>query len=151
MKSWSTVFELNDLMEKLGISRRENRRAPLIGSVALTASNRESKGLVARATSISAAGIGIAGHPGIHDLFVGQKVSISIKSPGIGVDIYLHGEVAYVSKSKKSLTYSIDSDPTGNTESYAGVRFDRVHPETLSLILDYIRMFHEDQTESKAA
>ncbi len=41
MKKWQTLFELHDVMELLGISRREHDRAPLMGTVAITRSNED--------------------------------------------------------------------------------------------------------------
>lgn len=124
MEKWTSIFELNDVMELLGLSRREHERAPLMGSVAITRSNEDPKGFVLRAASISVAGMGVTGK---HDLRVGDVLSLLVKSNEIPGNLHLRGEVAYIA-----------------ANGYAGIRFERVHPETQSMILDYVKRFNSD-------
>jgi len=125
MEKWTSLFEIPEVMDALGMSRRENQRAPLLGTVAVTRSNEDPKGYVLRTASISVGGIGVNGK---HDLRTGDSVSLLIKSPEIPGNMHLRGEVAYV---------------TAN--GYCGIRFGQVHSEVETLILDYVKKFSADE------
>ncbi len=132
MEKWTSLFELSEVMELLGLSRRENERAPLMGTVTLTRSNDDPQGFIVRAASISVAGMGITGR---HDLRLGDTVSVLVKSGELSAILQLRGEVAYVT-----------------SNGYAGVRFGQVPAETHSLIVDYVKGFHTDyEPKSEAA
>ena len=122
MSNWVNLFELSDIMELLGLSRRENERAPLMGVVAVTRSNDDPRGFVLKATSISLGGMGVTG---AHDLRRGDNVGLLVKSPELQGSVHLRGEVVYVTD-----------------KNFVGIRFVKVHPETQSVILDYIKMFN---------
>lgn len=131
MEKWTSLFEVPDVMDALGMSRRENQRAPLMGTVAVTRSNEDPKGYVLRTASISVGGIGVNGK---HDLRAGDAVSLLVKSPEIPGNMHLRGEIAYV---------------TAN--GYCGIRFAQVHSETQSMILTYVKKFNSDASGSAAA
>ncbi len=119
--SWVRLFDLPDITEKLGIMRRENKRAPLNGTVSAARERAASRPLNLRAASISAAGMGLKGS---HDLRSGERVSLHLRCLGLPTDVHLHGTVVYVSDS-----------------NYAGIRFDTVPAETQSYIVGYINNF----------
>lgn len=131
MKKWQRVFELHDVLEILGISRRETDRAPLMGSVAIKRSNDDPRGFVVRAASISVTGMGLAE---AGDLRRGDQLSLLIKSHDLPEAIHVHGEVVYVT-------------PTG----YAGVRFHKAPSEVVSMLYDYIKRFMTHTSEKKSA
>jgi hypothetical protein len=131
MEKWTSIFELGDVMEQLGLSRRENERAPLMGTVAVTRSNEDPKGFMLRAASISVGGMGLTGQ---HDLRHGDAVSILVKSADIPGNMHLRGKVAYVT-----------------SNGYVGVRFEHVHPETQSMIFDYVKRFNTSDSGSSQA
>jgi hypothetical protein len=131
MKKWQTLFELHEVMELLGISRREHDRAPLMGTVAISRSNEAPKGIVAKAASISVGGIGVSN---ANDLRRGDEVALLIRTSDIPGNLHLRGEVVYVTES-----------------GHAGIRFGKVHPETHSLIHDYIKRFITDQKSEDSA
>lgn len=128
MEQWRSLFEFHDVMELLGISRREHDRAPLMGVVAVTRSNEDPKGYMLKAATISVGGLGMTGK---HDLRRGDEISILIKSPDLAGQIHMRGEVVYVASS-----------------GYTGVRFSQPHAEFQSLIHDYVKRF---AVEKKAA
>jgi len=132
MKRWQTLFELHDVMELLGISRREHDRAPLMGTVAITRSNEAPRGFVAKTASISVGGIGVSN---AHELRRGDEVALLIRTSDIPGNIHLRGEVVYVTDL-----------------GHAGIRFSKVHPETHALLHDYIKRFiTENKSEDSAA
>ncbi|HVK62155.1 MAG TPA: GYF domain-containing protein [Bdellovibrionales bacterium] len=122
MEKWQSVFELSEIMDQLGLSRRENERAPLMGTVAVTRSNEDPRGYVVRAASISVGGMGLTGQ---HDLRIGDRISLLIKSNEFSSNIHVRGEVAYVT-----------------SQGYVGVRFEHVHSETQAIIIDYVKRFN---------
>ena len=121
MNAWSSVFDLHNIMEAVGLSRRESERAPLMGTVALSRSNDDPRSFLMRAASISIGGIGMTGH---HDLYRGDEVHLIIKAPELGTNIQTSAKVMYVMKS-----------------GYVGVKFDSISAESLSLIMDYVKRF----------
>jgi hypothetical protein len=130
MPGWRRVFELHSVMEQLGLSRREHERAPLMGTIALTRSNDDPRGYVLKPASISVGGLGVNGE---HDLRKGDQVSMLIKSPDLPGNLHLRGIVTYV-----------------NSRNFAGIRFERVHPETAVIIQEYVRRF-SNTSGSRAA
>lgn len=130
MPNWKSLFEMHDVMELLGISRREHDRAPLMGSVAINRANDEPRAFVVKAASISVAGIGLSS---AKELRRGDEIALLIKNSGIPGSLHLRGEVAYVT-------------PAG----HAGVRFVQVHPETHALIHDYVKRFSTSDDSSRS-
>jgi hypothetical protein len=126
MEKWMSLFEVHDVMELLGISRREFERAPLMGTVAITRGNEDPKGFVVKAGSISVAGMGVAN---AHDLRRGDDIALLIKSKDLPNVLHVRGEVVYVTES-----------------GYAGVRFFKVHPESHSIIHDYVKRFTDTRS-----
>jgi hypothetical protein len=124
MEKWTSLFELSEVMELLGLSRRENGRAPLMGTVTLSRSNDDPQGFVLRAASISVSGMGVQGR---HDLRAGDTISVVVKSGEIAEQLQLRGEIAYVT-----------------SNGYAGIRFEKVLPDTHSIILEYVERFNSD-------
>jgi hypothetical protein len=116
---WTNIFDLHDLMDELGLSRREHARAPVMGTVAVTHMGSDSTTL-AMAASISTAGMGLnsAGF-----LTKGEDLQLLVKCNELG-QLHLQGSVAYVT-------------PQG----YAGIRFANVSPELQSIIFDYVKRF----------
>jgi hypothetical protein len=131
MPKWKSLFELHDVMELLGISRREHERAPLMGTVAVTRSNEDPRGFVAKAASISVAGLGLSA---AQDLRRGDEVALLIKSSGIPGNLHLRGEVVYVTDA-----------------GHAGIRFLKVHPESHTLIHDYVKRFAVEDMSGRSA
>lgn len=131
MEKWTSLFELAEVMELLGLSRRENERAPLMGTVTIGRSNDDPRGFVLRAASISISGMGITGR---HDLRAGDSISIALKSAEIPDVLKLRGEIAYVT-----------------SNGYAGVRFEKVPAESETMIIDYVKRFHADDDSGAVA
>jgi hypothetical protein len=127
MEKWTSLFELSEVMELIGLSRRENERAPLMGTVAVSRSNDDPQGFVLRAASISVAGMGVQGR---HDLRAGDSISLVVKSGEMPLSLQMRGEIAYVT-----------------SNGYAGIRFEKVVPEMQSMIVDYVKKFNSGETD----
>ncbi len=131
MPKWLSIFEMPETMEQLGMSRRENERAPLMGSVVVTRDTDDAHPLITKAASISIGGLGVndAG-----SLIRGEEINVLIKSPEISVPMRMRASVVYVTSS-----------------GHAGLKFVSIHPETQSIIFDYVRKFIGPNSMSKAA
>jgi len=121
LNKWTNIFELHDIMEQLGISRRENERAPLMGTVAISRADQQGP-VVVKAASISAAGMGL-NDSGF--LVKGEQVQLLVKSSEFPHALRFTGTVAYVTS-------------TG----YVGIRFDELHPEMATFVVDYVKRFN---------
>ena len=130
LANWKRVYEFHEVMDRLGISRRENARAPLMASVAVTRSNDDPGSYVLKAASLSVGGIGLTGQ---HDLRKEDQLSILVKCKEFPAGLHLRGTVAYV---------------TAN--GYIGVRFHKIAAETHAMIFDYVKRFNND-AEAQAA
>ncbi len=131
MNKWTNLFELHDVMDQLGMSRRETERAPLMGSVAINRLSEGARPTIARAASISVAGMGVND---AHGITKGDEVQILIRSPEFPQPIRLAATIVYIT-------------PSG----YAGMKFSNVHAETHSLIMDYVKKFNKPQEMRKSA
>ena len=130
MANWAPIFAVADVMDLLGISRRANERAPLMGSVVLS---RPLDGLppqTCRAASISVGGIGVLGSV---DIRKGDRVQVLMKCQDLAPHLHIQAEAIYVM-------------PNG----YAGLKFMTLHPEAQSLIHDYIRRFTASDETTRA-
>lgn len=121
MPKWTSLFEMSDVIDQLGMSRREHDRAPLMGAVAITAVAGLPSTTITRAASISVGGMGINDAQGLSR---GDSVQLVIKSPEFPNPIRVQAEVVYIT-----------------SQGHAGLKFQQLHPETQSLIFDYVKKF----------
>ena len=131
MAKWTNVFELPEVMDQMGISRREHERAPLMGQVAVTRTTDVPQTFMAAAGSVSISGMGLNG---AHALKKGDEVQLVVKSHEFPQAMHFHGTVVYVT-----------------SQGYAGIKFSKVHPESQSLIFDYVKKFTQADTVKKTA
>jgi hypothetical protein len=131
LAKWTNVFEMHDIMDQMGLSRRENERAPLMGTVAICRIGEEAQPVLARAASISVGGIGLN-----EAVFLqkGEQVNLLVKSAEFTAPLRIHAIVVYVT-----------------AKGYAGLRFENPHPETQSLIFDYVKKFNLNLPEAQSA
>jgi Tfp pilus assembly protein PilZ len=129
MKKWKSLFEVQDVLERLGISRREHERAPIMGTLTITRTNDSPLCFSAKMASISVGGAGVSD---VFDLRNGDDVLMVLKSREIPSLLHISGEVVYAAKN-------------GN----AGIKFRHVSEETWSLIHSYVKKFYEHEKQSK--
>ncbi len=138
MNKWKKAFETPEVTDLLGISRRVNERAPLMGSVRVFVAN--DKYLVGRSTTISVGGLGVKNikfpHGGVaiknleEELEVGQVVNLEIKSPDLEDIIRAKATVRYKAR-----------------DGLYGLVFDNPSAEATAIIVSYIKRFkvqHQD-------
>jgi hypothetical protein len=121
MPAWANIFELHDVMDLIGISRRENERAPLMGTVTITRTSDDPRSYVLRTASISSGGLGMVGG---NDLRPGDQIALVINSAHLGTVLHARGRVLYV-----------------NSKNFVGVQFERPQAEMVAVISDYVRQF----------
>lgn len=124
LSKWLPLFEVPEVMDLVGISRRENPRAPLLGQIALTAVGSSMPAQVLPALTVSVGGFGVKNAGALNR---GDKVQIAIKSREFPATVHALGEILYVSR-------------TGE----AGVKFLDITPENKAIISDHIRRFHDE-------
>ena len=124
MKDWSRIFDLPNVLDLVGISRREHPRAPIIGQAALTLLEPGARTQMAPLQTISIGGLGARMAEG--GLSRGDRVQILIKSPDLGATVHASGVVMYVARS-----------------GVLGLRFVEISAEARALIFDHVRKFSD--------
>lgn len=119
LKEWKEIYTFPDIIEKLGLSRRQNRRVTLLANLKGKINN--SKEINARLTTISLGGFGLTD---VFDLKIGDTVQGQISSPHFYTSLPIHGEVTY-------------SGSHGNI----GLKFTKMTDEGQALVVDYIKKF----------
>lgn len=128
-KNWKSAYEYTDVMEELGMSRRQNLRAPLMGTVLVNRAGENHTPINLKAVSISIAGIGCND---AYALNKGEDLQIIIKSNEFSTPIRARATTIYVGSN-------------GN----AGLVFSNLQPETQSIIFDYVKKFADPHHLSK--
>jgi hypothetical protein len=123
LKTWTNVFEITDIFDLVGISRREVPRAPLMGEVAVTRAGTKSDANVVKAMSVSLNGISLKN---CGFLRTGDHVQLSVKSHELAQILHAQAVVLYVGK-------------TGD----CGLRFTEISAEDRAMIGDHVRHFIE--------
>jgi hypothetical protein len=117
LKQWTSIYEIPQIIEQLGISRRRYPRAPLVGTVHLSGVEQENE---ITAMSISKGGLGIRF---LEDPKLGVEYSMYLDSPLLRGNIYARGRLVY--------TY----------ENETGIEFTHVSRENHSAIITYLMQF----------
>lgn len=120
LDDWKEVFQVRQITEELGVSRRKHPRVPVMGTIQGTAGFGE---LNAKIISISEGGLGING---AQNLQIGEKFSAKLASPNLFIDSVCEVEAVYV-----------------GTEGYAGLRFLGLPSEVKSIVIDYVKKFQQ--------
>lgn len=130
MKAWADLFEFPDMVEELGLNRREHPRAPIKGSVMLRTSNGAT---LCQLRTISSGGIGASGAP--KELKIGDLVQLDISAVDLGDTIAVKARVQYTTEL-----------------GYVGIKFEGISQEAKAKILEYINHSRKDvSTEKQAA
>ena len=118
MKSWADLFEFHDLLDEMGLNRREHPRASIEGQAVLKTEDGHS--IIARLRTISPGGAGV--DQILENLSIGQTVTIEIRSSILGEAM----------TSKATVQYMTDS-------SFVGLKFAGLSMENKARILQYVR------------
>ena len=117
-ETWREVFQVNELVDLLGITRRAHPRVPIMGTLEMELPTGVA---TARVISISEGGIGITDVKGVS---LGQKFKAQIKSPNLFVAIHCTCEIVYLGQ-----------------DGYAGIKFHNLNSEYHGAIIEYVKKF----------
>ncbi|MDX9732379.1 MAG: GYF domain-containing protein [Bdellovibrionales bacterium] len=126
LSKWLPLFEVPEVMDLVGISRRAHPRAPLLGQAALTPVGSTIPAQLLPTLTVSIGGFGVKNAGFLHR---GDLVQISIRSREIPSAVHATGEVLYVSRNGE-----------------AGIKFRDLSTEAQSVLFDHIRRFNEGVT-----
>ncbi len=117
---WKDIYQIHKIMDELGVSRRQHPRVPIMGSLTCEGASGQ---ITARVLSISEGGLGVTDAP---QMKIGEKFKTVLKSPNLYGPIHSTVEVVYI-----------------GSDSYAGMKFTSIHPESKSAIIEYVKKFTE--------
>ncbi len=117
-EDWKEVYQVQKVVDELGISRRTHPRVPIMGNLKCEASTGP---MNARMISISEGGVGVNSAAGLQ---LGEKFEALLTSPNLFIPINASMEVVYVS-----------------TNGYAGLRFLKITTEARTALVDYVKKF----------
>lgn len=116
MRAWAPIYDFHDIMDELGINRRQQPRATISGKVVV---HLESKQLIGTLKTISEGGFGAER---LHGLVPGQTVRIEIHSDHFLDPLHCKADVRYISE-------------TG----FVGFTFISIDREAVSTIIQYVK------------
>ncbi|MFN8945297.1 MAG: PilZ domain-containing protein [Pseudobdellovibrionaceae bacterium] len=116
--SWRDVYQVAQLVDHLGITRRAHPRVPIMGTLEM---ELPTGAITARVISISEGGVGITDVRGVS---LGQKFKAQLKSPNLFATINCNCEVVYVGQ-----------------DGYAGIKFHNLNSEYHGAIIEYVKKF----------
>ncbi len=118
-QEWRDIYTVQEVANKLGISRRKSQRVPILAQ--FTGKNLNNSAVQARIVTISAGGIGLTEN---YDLKLGETISGQIVSPHFYTPITVSAEVTY-----------------SGLDGYVGLKFVEINDEGIALITDYVKRF----------
>ncbi len=116
---WKEIYTFTDIIEKLGISRRQNRRVTILGQ--FKGKSRSGQDLALRLTTISMGGFGVTD---CFDLKIGDEIMGQITSPHFYSPLAISAEVTYA-----------------GSHGNVGLKFTSISDEGQALVVDYIKKF----------
>lgn len=130
MKAWADLYEFPDLIQALGMNRREHPRAPVKGTVMLRHADTAT---LCQLRTIGPGGIGASGAP--KSLRMGDAVQLDISASALGDTISVKGKVQYTTEL-----------------GYIGIKFDGMSQEARSKIIEHVNEYRrEEGPQTKAA
>lgn len=122
-REWKEIYSIPDIVQRLGITRRENQRVPILAQFTGTLFGQGTP-VNARVITISQAGIGITDN---FELKLGETIQGQLTSPHFFSPVNLMAEVTYA-----------------GLDGYVGLKFVNMNDEMMALVMDYIKRFGKD-------
>jgi len=116
MKAWAPIFEFHDLLDEIGINKRQFPRAEIEGRVTVKLPTKAVEGVL---ITISEGGFGANG---LTDMSIGQVVSVEVISDAFYDTIHAKAEVRYITES-----------------GYVGFKFQHINMESRGAIIQYVK------------
>lgn len=118
MKAWADLFEFHDLLDEIGLNRREHPRARITGQAVIK--TEDGRVIVGHLKSISGGGLGV--NQILEPLTIGQSVFVDIRANELGEGITVKATVQYVTQS-----------------AFVGMKFSSISMENKARILQYVK------------
>jgi len=116
MPAWAPIFDFYDILNEIGVNRRQHPRADIEGKISFSVRNQTVQG---RLLTISEGGLGFDGVPGLQ---AGDILNTEIDSDSFYDPITVKIEVRYI-----------------NEHGFVGCRFHGLGSEARSSIIQYVR------------
>jgi hypothetical protein len=116
MKAWAPIFEFNDVLDAIGVNKRQFPRADIEGKLTIKMGTQVLEGTL---QTVSEGGFGATG---IQGLTVGQVLPVELESDAFYDPLHLKAEVRYITDS-----------------GYVGFKFQNLGSEARSAVVQYVR------------
>ena len=121
MKEWASVLEFHEILESLGVNKRDTPRAAITGKAIIKALGNT---FVSPLRHVGEGGCGCDAIPG---LTPGETVTIELQSDALKASVHAKAQVRYV------------------TDRLVGLKFTQLNVENKGLIVQYVRRSVEAQ------
>lgn len=125
-KDWKEIYSMPDIVQRLGLTRRENQRVPILAQFSGSLIGTGAK-INSRVITISHGGMGITDN---FELKLGETIQGQLTSPHFYSPLTLTAEVTYA-----------------GLDGYVGLKFVNLNAEMQALVMDYIKRFGKDVDE----
>lgn len=116
MKAWAPIYEFHDLLDEVGVNRRQHPRANISGRVAI---KKDNDSFIGKLETISEGGFGVTG---IEGLKTGDVVSAELQSEALYVSIIVKATVRYMTE-----------------KGFIGFKFDTINMESKANVIQYVK------------
>lgn len=122
-KEWKDLYNFPDILERLGLSRRQLPRVLIMAQFSGKSTNT-TEPVTYRVINISQSGVGFTES---YDLRIGDEVEGQISSPHFFQPLHIKAEVVYAGQ-----------------DGYIGLKFIQIPDEALATIIDYVKKFSKN-------
>lgn len=122
-KEWKDVYKYPEILERLGLSRRQLPRVLIMAQFSGKSTN-STENVSYRVINISQSGIGFTDN---FDLRIGDEVEGQISSPHFFQPLNIKAEVVYAGQ-----------------DGYIGLKFTQIPDEALASIIDYVKKYSKN-------
>ncbi len=123
---WKEVYQIESIMDKLGVNRRKHPRIPIDGMVTIL--DGLLRGQKVPLTTLSQGGLGMKELKGFS---IGEKIKGVFSGPQLKTPIHFQGEIIFIQ----------------STIGNFGIKFTNISAEGTSQIIAYIKQFVEANPE----
>jgi hypothetical protein len=124
-KDWQDVYQIEKILDELGVNRRQHPRVPIKGTIHIEAQNGSH--WEAELSMISQGGFGLKK---AHSISIGERIKGTLSSTNLPMTIHCAAEVVFV-----------------NSAGFVGFRFLNISTEGRSSIIAYVKQFIDSHPE----
>jgi hypothetical protein len=124
-KDWQDVYQIEKILDEIGVNRRQHPRVPIQGKIHLEATNGSH--LEGELSMISQGGFGVKN---AHVITIGELMKATLSSQSLPMPIHCAAEVVFV-----------------NPAGFVGFHFLNISTESKSSIIAYVKQFIDTHPE----